>query len=149
MQTKFSNPNVKYGKYSTTHSRTEPQLSLYKTPKIRYLILLVLITFTVVVYLPNYAFAQARFQATSVNAGAATFLQRFDEQIFNVDFIVSSTINAAGVAERESRELDEDEINSTVIESNAAGSVIVPIGADVDELIIINDNDGDNIAISR
>lgn len=91
-----------------------------------------------------------RFAAPKVNSQAAAFNERFSEDIFNVDFIVSLVTNAANAA-NESEEINEDDVNSTVIDQSntSAGSVIVPIGTDVDELIIINENDGDNIVVNR
>lgn len=100
----------------------------------------------------------ARFAAPDINKAADQFKTRTERGIFNVDFLVASTIGKANKIQREAQEEANktvEEINNAVIrQANgdgpaSANSVTVLPGVDVRTLNIVNISEGDAIAINR
>lgn len=115
----------------------------------------------------SQVFAGGRFEAPVLNAPLEEFDKRVGSGDLNVDFIVALTFNKARKIERETRQfLDENtalyrdlvrELTSQNSNSNffsdsnsaISNSVVLPPGTRADEIIIINQNEGDSFAIQR
>lgn len=100
-----------------------------------------------------------RFDPPSLKLAIAEFDNRANGNIFNVDFLLAHVINNSRKTIREVGEITGavDNIlqntavftNSTEMDGTSAGSVIVPTGTTANTIIIINQNEGDSIAIHR
>lgn len=102
-----------------------------------------------------------RFDPPSLKLELAEFDQRANGNIFNVDFLLAHIINNTRKTIREVGEITgtvDDILQNTAVFTNAssgadsgtsAGSVIIPPGTTADTIIIINQNEGDSIAIDR
>jgi hypothetical protein len=111
-----------------------------------------------ILLLPSSANAD-RFDPPSLKLPLLEFDQRASGNIFNTDFLLAHIINNTRKTIREVGEITDaaDDIlqNTAVFTNNsgvdvaAAGSVIIPPGTTADTIIIINQNEGDSIAIQR
>lgn len=126
-------------------------------PFIRALSLLILI-------IPVTASAD-RFDPPSLNVPLLDFETRLDGNIFNVDFLLAHVIGNAKKTVRETGEIIDAAqavVGNTAVFTNIgvgqtgtgttganAGSVIIPPGTTADTIIVINEIDGDNVAIQR
>ncbi|MCF6189278.1 MAG: hypothetical protein L3J51_02230 [Cocleimonas sp.] len=104
----------------------------------------------VLITTPVYA-EKDRFKAPEFNTGLDNFNKRFSSNNVNIDFIVAQVLNNARQIDRAA---DGFRRNASLFrnESNGdtnAGSVVVPPGTRASTIIIINQNDGDSIAIHR
>ncbi len=108
-----------------------------------------------------------RFEAPQINNAVADFDRRIQSDVFNVDFLLAHIRNTARKTVRETGELvrnANDIFRDTAIYTNnventdttstgnggaSAGSVIIPVGTTADTIIIINEVQGDSIAIQR
>ncbi len=100
-----------------------------------------------------------RFNPPSLDFPLQEFDSRIDGNIFNVDFLIAHIVNNGRKTVRETGEIInslEDLLQDTAIFTNsndtgtpAAGSVIIPPGTSADTIIILNQNEGDSIAIQR
>lgn len=106
------------------------------------------------------AFA-GRFDPPSLQLQLNSFDDRLEGNIFNVDFLLAHIINSTRKTVRESNEIvdraEQVSEDTTAIFTNStqnnvgatAGSVIIPPGTKADTIIIINQIEGDSIAIQR
>ena len=114
-----------------------------------------------VLFIPVTASAD-RFDPPSINAPLLDFKSRLEGNIFNVDFLLAHVINNAKKTVRETGEIVDSAqsiLNDTAIFTNTistptsggtnAGSIVIPPGTTADTIIIINQIDGDSIAIQR
>lgn len=100
-----------------------------------------------------------RFDAPSLKLQLKDFDSRLEGNIFNVDFLLAHIINNSRKTIREVGEITgtvEELLQNTAIFTNdsttngaSAGSVIIPPGTSADTIIILNQNEGDSIAIQR
>lgn len=100
-----------------------------------------------------------RFDPPSLKLHLQDFDSRIDGGIFNVDFLLAHIINNGRKTVREVGEITDTAealLQNTAIFTNnsgtgsaAAGSVIIPPGTTADTIIILNQNEGDSIAIQR
>lgn len=100
-----------------------------------------------------------RFDAPSLKFELENFDSRLDSSIFNVDFLLAHVLNNSRKTVREVGEITnvvENLLQDTSIFTNsssnsgaAAGSVVIPPGTSADTIIIINQPEGDSIAIQR
>ncbi len=90
----------------------------------------------------HVAVAQARYTAGDINGAATKFYSRFDDSLVNIDFIVSSAKNSADY--RVDKALED-----VGVDQSTAGSVVVEPGADIGNAVIVNINNGDNVAIGN
>lgn len=127
---------------------------LLELSKIQYLIVYML-AFAVTSY-PISATAN-RFDPPSLKQPLYSFDQRIDSDQFNVDFLLAHIINNSRKTVREVGELvdiSESILLNTAVFTNetigtTAGSVVIPPGTTADTIIILNQNEGDSIAINR
>lgn len=101
----------------------------------------------------------SRFNPPSLKLPLQEFDSRIEGNIFNVDFLLAHIINNGRKTVRETGEIVdsvENLLQNTAIFTNsndtgsaAAGSVIIPPGTSADTIIILNQNEGDSIAIQR
>ena len=98
-----------------------------------------------------------RFDPPSLKLPLYNFDQRVDSDQFNVDFLLAHIINNSRKTVREVGELvdiSESILLNTAVFTNetagtTAGSVVIPPGTTADTIIILNQNEGDSIAIQR
>jgi len=100
-----------------------------------------------------------RFDPPSLKLELENFDSRIDGGIFNVDFLLAHIINNGRKTVREVGEFTDGaqaELQNTAVFTNntgvngpSAGSVIIPPGTSADTIIILNQNEGDSIAIQR
>ena len=103
-----------------------------------------------------------RFDPPSLKLPLESFDSRIESNIFNVDFLVSHVVNNSRKIVRETEEIGDTAINTvnsiqntSIIRNNSnsdsvsAGSVLIPVGTRANTIIIINQNEGDSIAIQR
>jgi len=106
--------------------------------------------------LPNAVYAE-RFDPPSLKQPLQQFEARLDGDIFNVDFLLAHILNNSRKTTREVGEIIDgasDILLNTEIFTNenvgsTAGSVVIPPGTTADTIIILNQNEGDSIAIQR
>ncbi|WP_299873904.1 hypothetical protein [uncultured Cocleimonas sp.] len=106
----------------------------------------------------NIAYAN-RFDAPSLKLPLNEFDSRIDSSIFNVDFLLAHIINNGRKTVREVGEITDTVegllqdttvfTNNSGVEGASAGSVIIPPGTTANTIIILNQNEGDSIAIQR
>ncbi len=101
-----------------------------------------------------------RFDPPSLKLPLQQFDSRIDAGIFNVEFLLAHILNNSRKTVREVGEITdtvEDLLQNTTVFTNdntgnngaSAGSVIIPPGTTADTIIILNQNEGDSIAIQR
>jgi len=102
-----------------------------------------------------------RFDPPSLKLQLQDFDSRIEGNIFNVDFLLAHVLNNSRKTIREVGEITgtvENLLQNTTIFTNdtvnggtgaSAGSVVIPPGTTADTIIILNQNEGDSIAIQR
>ncbi|MEB8432327.1 hypothetical protein OO007_08810 [Cocleimonas sp. KMM 6892] len=100
-----------------------------------------------------------RFDPPSLKLPLENFDSRIDSSLFNVDFLLAHIVNNSRKTVREVGEITDTVegllqdtaifTGSTGTDSASAGSVIIPPGTTADTIIILNQNEGDSIAIQR
>jgi hypothetical protein len=108
--------------------------------------------------LSNAALA-GRFDPPSLKQPLNDFDSRIDSSLFNVDFLLAHIVNNSRKTIREVGEITDTVegllqdttvfTNNSGTDSASAGSVIIPPGTTADTIIILNQNEGDSIAIQR
>lgn len=112
--------------------------------------------------LPSFALAE-RFDPPSLTLPLQNFDSRLTGSQINVDFIFAHVLNNGRKTVREVGEITKqfEMLNNTSVFTNftsnnaistdgaAAGSVIIPPGTEADTIIVLNQNEGDSIAIQR
>lgn len=105
-----------------------------------------------------------RFKAPSLKQQLNTFDKRMDSSIFNVDYLLAHVTNNTKKTVRKVGEVasrGEGILQNAAVFTNRvtnstngvggtnAGSVVIPPGTNANTIIIINQNQGDSIAIQR
>ena len=122
-------------------------------------------TLSLLILITPVAVSADRFDPPSLSIPLQDFETRLDGNIFNVDFLLAHVIGNAKKTVRETGEIIDAAgaiLGDTAVFTNIAvgqtgtgttganaGSVVIPAGTTADTIIVINEIDGDNIAIQR
>lgn len=120
-------------------------------------------TLSFIILIIPVAVSADRFDPPTLNIPLQDFETRLEGNLFNVDFLLAHVIGNAKKTVRETGEIIDAAqgiIGDTAVFTNInvgqtettganAGSVVIPAGTTADTIIVINEIDGDNIAIQR